>query len=152
MSSISLRQTVQERSETLHPELTKTTAPVERGDREWYRDAIIYQLHIKAFSDSNGDGIGDFAGLLERLDYVQALGVTAIWLLPFYPSPLRDDGYDIADYTAVHPAYGNLDGATPRSTTKARALSSSIPRRPIGLGTRRRTPTSGIVSIRTSPT
>ena len=109
MSSISLRQTVQERSETLHPELTKTTAPVERGDREWYRDAIIYQLHIKALSDSNGDGIGDFAGLLERLDYVQALGVTAIWLLPFYPSPLRDDGYDIADYTAVHPAYGNLD-------------------------------------------
>ena len=109
MSSIMLRQTVQERTETLHPELTKTTAPVERGDREWYRDAIIYQLHIKAFADANGDGIGDFAGLLEKLDYVQALGVTAIWLLPFYPSPLRDDGYDIADYASVHSAYGDLD-------------------------------------------
>ncbi len=109
MSSISLRQAVQERSETLHAELTKPTAPVERGDREWYRDAIIYQLHIKAFADSNGDGIGDFAGLLDKLDYVQTLGVTAIWLLPFYPSPLRDDGYDIADYASVHPAYGNLD-------------------------------------------
>ncbi len=109
MSSIMLRQTVQERTETLHPELTKTTAPVERDDREWYRDAIIYQLHIKAFADANGDGIGDFAGLLEKLDYVQALGVTAIWLLPFYPSPLRDDGYDIADYASVHSAYGDLD-------------------------------------------
>lgn len=76
---------------------------------DWYKDAIIYQLHVKTFADSNGDGIGDFAGLLDRLDYVQELGVTAIWLLPFYPSPLRDDGYDIADYRSVNPSYGNLD-------------------------------------------
>ncbi|HWB40977.1 MAG TPA: maltose alpha-D-glucosyltransferase, partial [Gemmatimonadales bacterium] len=74
----------------------------------WYRDAIIYQLHIRAFRDSDADGIGDFAGLTEKLDYLQDLGVTALWLLPFYPSPLRDDGYDIADYTDVNPSYGTL--------------------------------------------
>jgi maltose alpha-D-glucosyltransferase/alpha-amylase len=78
------------------------------GDPSWYRDAIIYELHVRAFSDSDGDGIGDFRGLAEKLDYLQDLGVTAIWLLPFYPSPLKDDGYDIADYTNVHPAYGTL--------------------------------------------
>ncbi|MFQ5949355.1 MAG: alpha-amylase family glycosyl hydrolase [Nitrospiria bacterium] len=77
-------------------------------DPFWYRDAIIYQLHIKAFYDGNGDGIGDFKGLKEKLDYLKDLGVTAIWLLPFYPSPLRDDGYDIVDYTDVHPDYGTL--------------------------------------------
>ncbi|MFA5950107.1 MAG: maltose alpha-D-glucosyltransferase [Hyphomicrobium sp.] len=76
---------------------------------DWYKDAIIYQLHIKAFSDANNDGTGDFAGLLDKLDYVQQLGVTAIWLLPFYPSPFRDDGYDISDYTEVHGSYGSLD-------------------------------------------
>jgi maltose alpha-D-glucosyltransferase / alpha-amylase len=75
---------------------------------DWYRDAIIYQLHVRAFHDSDGDGIGDFAGLTEKLDYLQDLGVTALWLLPFYPSPLKDDGYDIADYTDVHPSYGSL--------------------------------------------
>jgi maltose alpha-D-glucosyltransferase/alpha-amylase len=74
----------------------------------WYKDAIIYELHIKAFCDGNGDGIGDFNGLLGKLDYLQNLGVTAIWLLPFYPSPLKDDGYDIADYYSVNPAYGNI--------------------------------------------
>jgi maltose alpha-D-glucosyltransferase/alpha-amylase len=74
----------------------------------WYKDAVIYQLHVKAFADGNGDGIGDFAGLIEKLPYIKALGATAIWLLPFYPSPLRDDGYDIADYKGVHPAYGTL--------------------------------------------
>ena len=74
----------------------------------WYKDAIIYQAHVKAFSDSNGDGIGDFGGLMTKLDYLQSLGVTAIWLLPFYPSPLRDDGYDIADYYNVNPQYGTL--------------------------------------------
>jgi maltose alpha-D-glucosyltransferase/alpha-amylase len=79
-----------------------------RDDPLWYKDAIIYQLHVKAFYDSTDDGMGDFAGLTEKLDYVADLGVTAIWLLPFYPSPLRDDGYDIADYTAVHPDYGTL--------------------------------------------
>jgi maltose alpha-D-glucosyltransferase/alpha-amylase len=75
----------------------------------WYKDAVIYELHIRAFRDSNADGIGDFRGLVEKLDYLQDLGVTALWLLPFYPSPLRDDGYDIADYTKVNPIYGNLD-------------------------------------------
>ena len=74
----------------------------------WYRDAIIYQLHVKAFADSNNDGIGDFAGLTDKLDYLQDLGVTALWLLPFYPSPGRDDGYDIADYGAVNPDFGTM--------------------------------------------
>ncbi len=74
----------------------------------WYKDAIIYQLHVKAFYDANEDGIGDFAGLRSRLDYLQDLGVDTLWLLPFYPSPQRDDGYDISDYRNVHPAYGNM--------------------------------------------
>src|SRR5438270_14076063 len=78
------------------------------NDPLWYKDAILYELHVRAFADSNGDGIGDFPGLLGKLDYLQDLGVTALWLLPFYPSPLRDDGYDIADYTSVNPAYGTL--------------------------------------------
>jgi maltose alpha-D-glucosyltransferase / alpha-amylase len=77
-------------------------------DPLWYKDAILYEVPVRAYYDSNGDGIGDFRGLTEKLDYLRDLGVTAIWLLPFYPSPLRDDGYDIADYTAVHPSYGNL--------------------------------------------
>src|SRR5438094_4253891 len=77
-------------------------------DPVWYKDAIIYEVHVRAFSDSNADGIGDFQGLTDRLDYLQDLGVTAVWLLPFYPSPLKDDGYDIADYTNVHPSYGTL--------------------------------------------
>jgi len=76
---------------------------------DWYKDAVIYQLHVKAFQDSNGDGIGDFAGLMSRLDHVQELGATAIWLLPFYPSPLRDDGYDIAEYKAINPSYGTME-------------------------------------------
>ena len=75
---------------------------------DWYKDAVIYQTHIKAFFDANGDGIGDFDGLIAKLDYIQELGVSAIWLLPFYPSPLRDDGYDIADYRTINPAYGTL--------------------------------------------
>ena len=78
-------------------------------DPLWYKDAIIYQVHLKSFYDSNGDGIGDFPGLIEKLDYLEDLGITAIWILPFYPSPLRDDGYDIADYYEVHPDYGSLD-------------------------------------------
>ncbi len=78
------------------------------GPHDWYRDAIIYEAHVRAFADSNGDGIGDFGGLAQRLDYLADLGVTAIWLLPFYPSPLRDDGYDIADYRTIHPDYGDL--------------------------------------------
>ncbi len=79
-----------------------------RDDVDWYKDAIIYQLHVKAFFDSTNDGMGDFQGLTEKLDYIAELGVTAVWLLPFYPSPLRDDGYDIADFTRVHPDYGTL--------------------------------------------
>lgn len=77
-------------------------------DDLWYKDAIFYQLHVKAFADSNNDGIGDFAGLTERLDYLQDLGVTALWLMPFYPSPGRDDGYDIADYRRINPDFGTL--------------------------------------------
>ncbi|MDG5816055.1 maltose alpha-D-glucosyltransferase [Chitinispirillales bacterium ANBcel5] len=84
------------------------TNPLLINDPHWYREAVIYQLHVKAFSDQNGDGIGDFPGLTQKLDYIQSLGVTAIWILPFYPSPLRDDGYDIADYTNVHPSYGTM--------------------------------------------
>jgi maltose alpha-D-glucosyltransferase/alpha-amylase len=78
-------------------------------DPLWYKDAIIYETHVKAFFDSNDDGIGDFPGLLHKLDYLSELGVTCLWLLPFFPSPLRDDGYDISDYTDVHPSYGTLD-------------------------------------------
>jgi maltose alpha-D-glucosyltransferase/alpha-amylase len=78
------------------------------SDGRWYQDAIIYQIHVRAFADSNGDGIGDFRGLTQKLEYLQDLGVTTLWLLPFYPSPLKDDGYDIADYTDVHPTYGTL--------------------------------------------
>jgi maltose alpha-D-glucosyltransferase/alpha-amylase len=77
-------------------------------DPLWYKDAIIYELHVRAFYDSNDDGIGDFAGLTQKLEYLQDLGVTAVWLLPFYPSPLKDDGYDIGDYTSVHPSYGTV--------------------------------------------
>ncbi len=83
-----------------------TPAPARTGDTLWYKDAIIYELHVKAFFDSNDDGIGDFRGLTDKLDYIQDLGVTAIWLLPFYPSPMRDDGYDVSDYHNVAPAYG----------------------------------------------
>ena len=78
-------------------------------DPLWYKDAIIYELHVRAFADSNNDGIGDFPGLLSRLDYLQDLGITCIWLLPFFPSPLRDDGYDIANYVDVNPSYGTLN-------------------------------------------
>jgi maltose alpha-D-glucosyltransferase / alpha-amylase len=74
----------------------------------WYKDAIIYQVHVRTFCDSNGDGIGDFQGLEAKLDYLQELGISTIWLMPFFPSPLRDDGYDIADYQSVHPSYGTL--------------------------------------------
>ena len=74
----------------------------------WFKQAIIYQLHVRSFYDNNGDGIGDFAGLTEKLDYLANLGITAVWLLPFYPSPLKDEGYDIANYLDVHPNYGNI--------------------------------------------
>ena len=79
------------------------------ADPLWYKDAIIYELHVRAFKDSNGDGIGDFPGLIQKMDYLQSLGVTCLWLLPFFPSPLKDDGYDIADYLNVHPMYGSIE-------------------------------------------
>ncbi len=82
-----------------------------RDDPLWYKEAVIYQLHVKSFFDSNNDGVGDFPGLLQKLDYIAELGVDTIWLLPFYPSPRRDDGYDIADYRGVHPDYGTLADA-----------------------------------------
>ncbi|HEY3839709.1 MAG TPA: alpha-amylase family protein, partial [Bryobacteraceae bacterium] len=78
-------------------------------DPLWYKDAIIYELHVRAFFDSDNDGIGDFKGLTQKLDYLKDLGVTCLWLLPFFPSPLKDDGYDIADPTNVHPSYGNIE-------------------------------------------
>ena len=85
-------------------------APVAAGSTSsrWYQDAVIYELHVRAYQDSNADGVGDLAGLIRRLDHIRDLGATAIWLLPFYPSPLRDDGYDIAAYKAIHPAYGTM--------------------------------------------
>jgi len=98
------------------PQLRRMTGRVTVGapvtdatrDPQWYRDAVIYQLHVKSFFDSNDDGVGDFAGLMQKLDYVAELGVDTVWLLPFYPSPRKDDGYDIADYRGVHPDYGTL--------------------------------------------
>jgi maltose alpha-D-glucosyltransferase/alpha-amylase len=83
--------------------------PGSAEDPLWYKDAIIYELHVRAFKDSNADGIGDFPGLLQKLDYLQDLGVTCLWLLPFFPSPLKDDGYDISDYTGVHSMYGTIE-------------------------------------------
>src|SRR6185436_7368481 len=84
------------------------TKPLLDGDPLWYKDAILYETHVRAFYDSAGDGVGDFGGLTTKLGYLQDLGVTAIWLLPFYPSPLKDDGYDTSDYLDVHGSYGTL--------------------------------------------
>jgi maltose alpha-D-glucosyltransferase/alpha-amylase len=90
--------------------LAPAASPAAMADDPlWYKDAVVYELHIKAYADGNGDGIGDFRGLTAHLDHVQSLGVNTLWLLPFYPSPLRDDGYDVADYENVHPSYGTLD-------------------------------------------
>ncbi len=96
------------------PHLTATVdpasaAPTGADDPLWYKDAIVYQAHVKAYFDANNDGVGDFQGLTRKLDYMQSLGITCLWLLPFFPSPMRDDGYDIADYQNVHPAYGTLE-------------------------------------------
>ncbi len=93
---------------TIAPSLPGVTGQTADADPLWYKDAIIYQIHVKSFLDGNNDGIGDFAGLISRLDYIAELGVNTIWLLPFYPSPRLDDGYDIADYRGVHPDYGTL--------------------------------------------
>ena len=96
-----------------------------REDPLWYKDAIIYQLHVKAFFDSDNDGMGDFKGLTQRLDYIKDLGVTVIWLMPFYPSPMRDDGYDISEYKNVHPDYGNTRDFT-TFVRKAHALGLKV--------------------------
>src|ERR671917_1890918 len=96
-----------------------------REDPLWYKDAIIYQLHVKAFFDSDNDGIGDFKGLTERLDYIKDLGVTVIWLMPFYPSPMRDDGYDISEYQNVHPDFGTTRDFR-RFVRKAHALGLKV--------------------------
>src|SRR3984893_8726183 len=95
----------------LLPSIDETELPVTALDADelWYKDAIIYQLHVKAFADSNNDGIGDFAGLTEKLDYLQDLGVTALWLLPFYPSPGREDVYDIFDPRPITPVFGTME-------------------------------------------
>jgi maltose alpha-D-glucosyltransferase / alpha-amylase len=86
----------------------KPTINAFRDDPLWYKDAIIYELHVRSFYDSNADGIGDFSGLIQKLDYLQELGVNTLWLLPFYPSPLKDEGYDIADYFSINPIYGQM--------------------------------------------
>ena len=91
------------------PMASSAAAPAADDDPLWYKDAIIYQAHVKSFFDSSNDGIGDFKGITQKLDYLQELGITCLWLLPFFPSPLRDDGYDISDYRNVHPAYGTLE-------------------------------------------
>jgi maltose alpha-D-glucosyltransferase/alpha-amylase len=78
-------------------------------DPLWFKDAVFYELHVKAFYDGNDDGIGDFRGLIQKLDYLEWLGITCLWLLPFFPSPLRDDGYDVSDYRQVFPDYGSLE-------------------------------------------
>src|SRR5690554_1907559 len=95
------------RSKLRIPHQKDPTVAFEK-DPQWYKDAVIYEVHVRTFYDSDGDGVGDFCGLRQKLDYLQDLGVTAIWLLPFYPSPLRDDGYDIADYRSIHPDYGTM--------------------------------------------
>lgn len=104
------RQVVDRSSAMEIKSLRKRSANAFPGESDplWYKDAIIYELFIKAFYDSNGDGIGDFPGAIQKLDYLKDLGITALWLLPFYPSPLRDDGYDISDYLDVHPSYGTI--------------------------------------------
>jgi len=93
----------------LTPGAVPATALPRAEDPLWYKDAVIYQVHLKSFFDANNDGVGDFQGLIQKLDYISELGVTAVWMLPFYPSPRRDDGYDIAEYTGVHSDYGTIE-------------------------------------------
>ena len=118
---------------------------IDRSDTEWYRDAIIYQLHVKSFFDSNDDGVGDFEGVTRKLDYIKDLGVSAIWVMPFYPSPLRDDGYDIADYRGDQPELRRRCGTSagscrrPMSAACGSSPSSSSTTPPTSIpGSRRR--------------
>lgn len=92
-----------------HPELDKKLVEKNIEDASWYKDAVFYELHVRTFYDSTGDGIGDFAGLTQKLDYLQGLGIDCIWLLPFFPSPLRDDGYDVSDFYNIHPDLGTIE-------------------------------------------
>ena len=101
-------QEADERNETM-ARARKPAAFIK--DPLWYKDAVVYQVHLKSFFDSNNDGVGDFQGLIDKLDYIADLGVNTIWLLPFYPSPRRDDGYDIAEYRGVHSDYGTMADA-----------------------------------------
>jgi hypothetical protein len=126
---------------------TKELVATETADDLWYKDAIIYQLHVKAFADSNNDGIGDFAGLTEKLGYLQDLGVTTLWLLPFYPSPGRDDGYDIADYGDINPDFGTMKDfkrfihEAKKRTLVSRARAAPTPARARATGMSGATPT-----------
>ena len=99
-------------SREIEKEVLALRQPGNATDPLWYKDAIIYELHVRAFKDSNADGVGDFGGLIQKLDYLQDLGVSCLWLLPFFPSPLRDDGYDISDYLSIHPMYGTMEDFT----------------------------------------
>lgn len=113
MSRCSFRNSGSVREDSKHPErrigeATGDDQLAKDPHLHWYKDAVVYQVHVRAFCDSTADGVGDFRGLTSKLDYIQDLGATAIWLLPFFPSPLRDDGYDIADYTSINPSYGTL--------------------------------------------
>ena len=89
--------------------IPETSSYKPSDDPLWYKDAVFYEVHVRAFCDSDGDGTGDFRGLAQKLDYLEDLGVNTIWLLPFYPSPLKDDGYDISDYTNIHPSFGTME-------------------------------------------
>src|SRR5579875_3038430 len=88
--------------------MTHSNERYQPREQLWYKDAVFYELRVRSFFDSNGDGIGDFVGLTRKLDYLYSLGVTTLWLLPFFPSPLRDDGYDISNYVDIHPDCGTL--------------------------------------------
>jgi maltose alpha-D-glucosyltransferase / alpha-amylase len=148
-----------------HPRLHAASATDQAtSDPLWYKDAIIYQLHIKSFFDANNDGIGDFQGLISRLDYIADLGVNTIWLLPFYPSPRLDDGYDIADYRGVHPDYGApafrsrvqctgifMSGRLTIENMQAHASFSWIPNARTGRGTTRQRRITGTASITINP-
>ena len=152
-------------NDTNTPVAESAAAPsgLDAQDALWYKDAVIYQLNVKSFFDSNDDGIGDFKGLTSKLEYIRDLGVNTIWLMPFYPSPLKDDGYDIADYGNTRgfrpPARRppdrrraiSMSGATPIRNTSTRASSSPIPSRRTGPGTTRPRPTIGTASSAISP-
>jgi hypothetical protein len=148
---------------------------------DWYKDAVFYEVFVRAFADGNGDGNGDLPGLTTKLDYLRDLGVDCLWLLPIYPSPCRDDGYDVADYCGIHPDYGTVEdfatlvkeahelratlatrcttntetgtsGVRPTSATRRLVSSLSTTSHPTGPGTPCGRPTSGIAFSTTSPT